>query len=125
MSQTNEGLMRHFLSLWAVRDAGGMVECFAEDGVYDNVPNAAPLEGRAAIRHWLDMCFQHLTRIDVELLNMASNGEWTLSERIDDHVVGDKHMCLPVMNATRFEHGKIALFRDYYCRRTVSDLGMG
>ncbi len=125
MSETNEDLMRHFLSLWAFRDAAGMVECFAEDGVYDNVPNAAPLEGRAAIRQWLDGCFQHLTRIDVDLLNVASNGDWVLSERIDDHIVGDKHMPLPVMNAARFEGGKIALFRDYYCRKTVAELGMG
>ncbi len=122
---TNEARLRHFLSLWAVRDAAGMVECFAEHGAYDNVPNNAPLIGRAAIRQWLDMCFGHLTRIDVELLNVASNGDWVLCERIDDHVVGEKHMRLPVMNATRFEHGKIALFRDYYCRQTVKDLGMG
>lgn len=30
----NEKLMRDFLALWAVRDAEGMVACFAEDGVY-------------------------------------------------------------------------------------------
>lgn len=125
MSKANEDLLRHFLSLWATRDAAGMVECFAEDGVYDNVPNAAPMAGREAIRQWLDMCFQHLTRIDVTLLNVASNGEWVLSERIDDHVVGEKHMRLPVMNAARFANGRIALFRDYYCRQTVAELGMG
>ena len=64
-------------------------------------------------------------RIDVELLNVASHGDWVLSERIDDHIVGDKHMCLPVMNAARFEGGRITLFRDYYCRKTVAELGMG
>lgn len=124
MSKTNEDLLRHFLSLWAVRDAAGMVECFAEQGVYDNVPDQKPMVGRAAIRAWLDMCFQHLTRIDVELLNISSNGEWVLDERIDDHVVGEKHMRLPVMNATRFVDGKIVMFRDYYCRQTVKDLGL-
>ncbi len=124
MSKSNEDLLRHFLSLWAVRDAAGMVECFAEQGVYDNVPDQKPMVGRAAIRAWLDMCFQHLTRIDVELLNISSNGEWVLDERIDDHVVGEKHMRLPVMNATRFVDGKIVMFRDYYCRQTVKDLGL-
>lgn len=125
MTSANEELMRHFLGLWSVRDAEGMVACFAEDGVYDNVPNKSPLVGRAAIRHWLDMCFAHLTRIDVNLLHIACNGEWILSERLDDHVVGDKHMPLPVMNAARIVDGKIAMFRDYYCRQTVSELGMG
>ncbi|MGE3691827.1 MAG: nuclear transport factor 2 family protein [Novosphingobium sp.] len=124
MSKENEELVRHFLSLWATRDAAGMVECFAEDGVYDNVPEEKPMAGRAAIRAWLDMCFQHLTRIDVEILNISSSGEWVLDERIDDHIVGEKHMRLPVMNATRIVDGKIVLFRDYYCRVTVKDLGI-
>ena len=124
MSKANEDLVRHFLSLWTVRDAAGMADCFAEDGVYDNVPDVKPMLGRAAIRAWLDMCFQHLTRIDVDILNISSNGEWVLDERIDDHIVGEKHMRLPVMNATRIVDGKIVLFRDYYCRQTVKDLGI-
>lgn len=124
MSQSNENILRHFLSLWASRDAAGMAACFAEDGVYDNVPDEKPMVGRAAIRAWLDICFQHLTRIDVEILNISSNGEWVLDERIDDHIVGEKHMRLPVMNATRFVDGKIVMFRDYYCRQTVKDLGL-
>jgi limonene-1,2-epoxide hydrolase len=125
MTQSNEAIMRRFLALWSVRDAAGMEAMFAEGGTYDNVPNKAPLVGRAAIRAWLDACFNHLTRIDVEVLNIASNGEWVLSERLDDHVVGEKHMKLPVMNACRIAGGQIVMFRDYYCRQTVKDLGMG
>ena len=124
MSQTNEDALRHFLALWASRDAVGMAACFAEDGVYDNVPEKKPMLGRAAILAWLEMCFEHLTRIDVEILSIACNGDWVLDERIDDHVVGDKHMRLPVMNVTQFRHGKIVLFRDYYCRVTVKELGI-
>jgi limonene-1,2-epoxide hydrolase len=124
MSEANEALLRRFLALWASRDAAGMAECFAEDGVYDNVPETKPMRGRAAILAWLEMCFQHLTRIDVEVLNMASSGDWVLCERIDDHVAGKRHMRLPVANATQFQGGKIALFRDYYCRETVKELGL-
>lgn len=68
--------------------------------------------------------FGHLTRIDVEILHHAINGEWILNERIDDHIVGEKHMPLPVMNATRIVDGQIVMFRDYYCRKTVADLGI-
>jgi len=71
------------------------------------------------------MCFEHLTRIDVEILNIASNGDWVLSERLDDHVFGDKHMVLPVMNASRVVDGRIVMFRDYYDRQTVSEAGVG
>ena len=125
MNAAHEDLMRRFLACWATRDAETMAGMFAEDGVYDNVPEQKPMVGRAAIRQWLDMVFQHITRIDVEILNMSSKGEWVLNERIDDHIAGEKHMPLPVMNATRIVNGKIVMFRDYYDRVTVKDLGMG
>jgi len=125
MDTTNEQIVRDFLKLWASRDAEAMLECFAPDGVYDNVPENRPMEGREAIGAWLAMCFKHLTRIDVEVVTIATNGEWVLCERRDDHVVGDKHMVLPVMGAIRVVDGKIVTFRDYYCRKTVAELGMG
>ena len=125
MSTTNQDIIRRFLSLWATREPDAMVALFAEDGVYDNVPNRQPMEGREAIRQWMGFCFEHLTRIDVEILHMASDGEWTLSERLDTHIMGDKHMPLPVMNACRIVDGEIVMFRDYYDRQTVAELGMG
>lgn len=124
MPSNNEKLLRDFLALWAIREPEKMVAMFAEDGVYDNVPNKSPMNGRAEILKWLNACFEHLTRIDVELLHVAENGEWLLSERMDTHVAGDKHMPLPVMNACRIVNGKIVMFRDYYCRETVKELGM-
>ena len=124
MAMSNEQVLRHMLALWATRDAKGMAECFAEDGVYDNVPEGKPMVGRAAILAWLEACFQHLDRIDVEILSIACQGDWVLEERIDDHIVAGKHMRLPVANATQFRDGKIVLFRDYYCRQTVKELGI-
>jgi limonene-1,2-epoxide hydrolase len=125
MSSENEAVLREFLGLWATRDAAAMAAMFAADGVYDNVPEQRPMAGREAIRAWLDGVFAHLDRIEVEILTIASNGEWVLDERIDDHIKGTTHMPLPVMNATRIVDGKIVLFRDYYDRVTVKDLGMG
>ncbi len=125
MADSNEEILRRFAALWATREAEAMVACFAEDGVYDNVPAKKPMQGRQAILDWLTMCFEHLTRIDVEFINIASNGEWVLSERLDTHVMGDKHMPLPVMNACRIVDGEIVMFRDYYDQVTVKELGMG
>lgn len=125
MAETSEQLMRRFLAGWATRDAAGMVACFAPDGIYDNVPDRKPMVGQAAIRTWLDQCFAHLSRIEVDILHLAVDGEWLLSERLDDHIVGERHMPLPVMNVARVVDGRIVLFRDYYCRKTVTELGMG
>lgn len=125
MTDSNEAILRRFAAMWATREAEAMAACFAEDGVYDNVPARNPLLGRQAILDWLNRCFEHLTRIDVEFITIASNGEWILSERLDTHVMGDKHMPLPVMNACRIVDGKIVMFRDYYDMVTVKELGMG
>jgi len=125
MMTQEEALFREFVGYWATRDADAMVNMFEEDGVYLNVPTNKPMEGRQAIRAWLDMCFQHLTRIDVNIINIATNGEWVLNERLDTHVVGDRHMPLPVMGACQFVNGKIRMFRDYYDHQTVVALGMG
>jgi len=119
-----EAVVRRFLELWATRNADAMADLFAKDGVYDNVPEKKPMHGREAVREWLKGVFSHITRIDVEVLNIASNGEWVQNERIDDHIAGDHHMPLPVMNATRVVDGKIVLFRDYYCRQTCVELGL-
>jgi limonene-1,2-epoxide hydrolase len=124
MSGASERIIRDFLAKWATRDADGMAAAFAEDGVYDNVPDEKPMVGREAILAWLNGCFGVLTRIDAEIINIATNGEWVLNERIDNHIVGDRHMPLPVMNASRIIDGKIVMFRDYYCRETVKELGM-
>lgn len=124
VSSSEEQVVRRFLELWSTREADAMADLFAEDGVYDNVPEKAPMIGSQAVRKWLHMVFAHITRIDVEIQNIATRGEWVLVERLDDHVAGDRHMRLPVMNATRVVNGKIALFRDYYCRKTCAELGL-
>jgi len=119
-----EAVVRQFLKLWSTADAEGMAELFAEDGVYDNVPMKRPMVGRAALLQWLNAVLNHITRIDVEIVNISTNGEWVLCERLDDHVKGDKHMKLPVMNATRVVDGKIVMFRDYFCRQTCVEVGL-
>jgi limonene-1,2-epoxide hydrolase len=125
MSTTEEEvIVRRFLALWSERDADAMAALIAEDGIYDNVPQNKPLLGREATRKWLQMCFEHLTRIDVEVLNIATNGEWVLSERVDTHVSDDRLMPLQVMGACRIVDGKIQMWRDYYDVQTVVALGM-
>ena len=119
-----EGVVRQFLALWSSADAEGMAELFASDGVYDNVPMKRPLVGRQALLQWLNAVLNHISRIDVEILNISTNGEWVLCERLDDHVKGDTHMRLPVMNATRVVDGKIVMFRDYFCRQTCAEVGL-
>lgn len=124
MTTKNEELVQQFLKLWATRDKEGMAAMFAVDGVYDNVPDAKPMHGREAIETWLGFVFDHLTRIDVEVLHIASKDDWVLTERLDVHVHGDHKMPLPVMGACQVRDGKLVMWRDYYDMKTVESLGL-
>jgi limonene-1,2-epoxide hydrolase len=112
------------MHLWASRDADALAGLFTEDGVYHNVPNPPVLEGREAVRAWLAAIFEHLW-VEIEVRNLASDGEWVMCERVDTHVVGERRLPLPVMNVSRVVDGRIALWRDYYDYSTAVELGLG
>jgi limonene-1,2-epoxide hydrolase len=62
--------------------------------------------------------------VEVEILHLAQDGEWALSERLDTHVEGDRRMPLPVMNISHIVDGKVALWRDYYDTQMCKDLDL-
>lgn len=118
-----ESVVRRMCALWAVRDADAMAELFAEDGVYHNVPTRQPFVGREMVRAYLRKVCERLG-VEAEIVHLACDGEWVLSERLDTHVEGERRMTLPVMNISRVVDGKLALFRDYYDTQMVKDLGL-
>ena len=122
MGATEEAVVRQMCELWATRDADAMVDLFAEDGVYHNVPNP-PMEGRQAVGAYLRKVFERLGA-EIEVLHLACDGEWVLSERVDTHVEEDRRMALPVMNVSHVVDGKLVLWRDYYDRRMAKELGL-
>merc|ERR1711974_56868 len=69
-AMTNEEtVVRRVLEQWALKDPEALAQLFAEDGVYDNVPDEKPMEGHDAIRQWLSAVFQ-ICRVEAEVLNM-------------------------------------------------------
>jgi limonene-1,2-epoxide hydrolase/ferredoxin len=123
-----QAVIRRAYELWGTGDGAALAALFADDAVYDNVPAKQPLEGRDAIRAWLEMVFEHLV-VDVEVAHMVSAGDVVLSERLDTHIVGEHRIPLPVMNSSRVIDGKIVLWRDYYDEKMFLDqhmaLGLG
>ncbi len=124
MAAASERFMREFYTLWKDADITGITARLADDCVYDNVPVNQPMRGPQAVREWLEAGFAALDSIVVERRTIAVNGEWVLTERLDDHISGSKHMLLPVMNATRIVNGRIAEYRDYFDRVTVQAIGL-
>lgn len=118
-----EAVVMKVLEYWCNKDAAEMVGLFSEEGVYDNVPDASPMHGKAAIRNWLNAVFQHC-HVEADVLHIATQDNWVLSERVDTHVLGSKRIPLPVMNAAQIIDGKVAVWRDYYCRQMVKEIGL-
>lgn len=117
-----DSVVRRMCDLWAVPDPNGMVSMFAADGTYHNVPEH-PMVGHRAIRSWLQAVCAHV-RVEAEVLHLACDGEWVLSERLDTHVLDNKRIPLPVMNISRVVGGKLTLWRDYYDTGMVKELGL-
>ena len=93
-------------------DFDAIVAAFTDDIVYHNVP-MQPLEGRAAVRKYLEGAWQ-FERCDWQTLNIAATGNVVLTERIDAFVINGKDVSLPLMGVFEIRDGKIAAWRDYF-----------
>jgi limonene-1,2-epoxide hydrolase len=114
-----ESRVRAFCEAFARRDPRELLGFLAPDCVYHNIP-MAPLHGHAAIEPVLAAFLRGTTRVEFEILALASAGASVLTERVDRFEREDgRRIELPVMGA--FEvgaDGRITAWRDYF------DLGM-
>jgi limonene-1,2-epoxide hydrolase len=95
------------------RDVDAVMDLFAPDAVYHNMP-ATPVQGPAAIRRLVESFVKPAERIDWRILNMAQNGPTVLTERLDRFIIQGKTVDLPVMGAFDIHDNKIAAWRDYF-----------
>lgn len=81
--------------------------------VYQNVP-FHKAQGKEAIVKTLQGMGKAVTQFDVEMVNIAVNGDVVLTERVD--TLGGRffNMKLPVMGVFVVKNGKITEWRDYF-----------
>ncbi len=107
---------RAFFAAWEARDLAAILDAFAEECVYHNIP-MAPLEGKEAIKGFCAPFLAMTSRIEwrVEALAEAANGA-VLSERLDRfEFANGKALAIPVMGVMAFDAaGKITTWRDYF-----------
>lgn len=109
----NEKIIREFIEAWSRLDADELSAYFAEDGVYYNMP-AAPVEGRENVRKMIAGFIGPWTETRWEILNLASNGDVVIAERLDRTKAGDKTVDLPCVGVFEMEAGRIKVWRDYF-----------
>ena len=102
---SNEEIIRNFIAAWSRLDVEELLDYFAEDGVYYNMP-IAPVSGRANLRPFIGAFLKDWTRTDWEILNIVGVGNVVIAERMDHTELGDKKVAL--------ENGKIKVWRDYF-----------
>uniref|UniRef100_UPI0035CA33D9 limonene-1,2-epoxide hydrolase family protein n=1 Tax=uncultured Sphingomonas sp. TaxID=158754 RepID=UPI0035CA33D9 len=108
-------LVVKLIQAWERRDADAVSACFAEGGIWHNMPYA-PIVGRtaigAAIRRFLDQVEQ--VRFDLHLIAKISPGI-VVTERNDIFVMKDgRQIDIAVMGVFEIAGNAILAWRDYF-----------
>ena len=106
-------VVRDFCAAWEARDQQRILDAFADDGVYHNMP-MPPATGKDAIKGVLGMVLGPATDVRFEITHIVADGDTVLTERIDTFTIGGKTVTLPVMGTFELRDGKIAAWRDYF-----------
>jgi len=115
----NEQIVREFIKTWSTLDADRIVDFFAEDGVYHNMP-IAPVSGRSQLRGFIAAFVKNWSATEWEIINLVSAGPVVIAERMDRTRVGDKTVDLPCCGVFELRDGKIRIWRDYFDMSTYT-----
>lgn len=110
---TPEEVVRAELAAMASLDVDQIMSYFAADAVLDVVPYG-PVLGHDAVRKAVEGYATHMTRCDVEILNLAVAGNVVLTERIDHLIFDGTATDARCMGAFEVSGDKITAWRDYF-----------
>jgi limonene-1,2-epoxide hydrolase len=107
-------VVRDFCDRVAKGDIDALVELFADDAVYHNIP-MDPIVGRDAIREALVGFLATLGEMSFDTLHILSDGPVVATERIDHFVRDGRDIALPVAGFFEVDaDGRITAWRDYF-----------
>ncbi|MGI8551530.1 MAG: limonene-1,2-epoxide hydrolase family protein [Dehalococcoidia bacterium] len=82
--------------------------------MYHEMPRDQPDNGREAIKEFFAHVFARTKQVPWELVNVAAAGNIVMTERVDNFIINERHVSVPVMSTFELGDGKIASVRDYY-----------
>lgn len=108
-------LVRDFCAAWSRADLDAIMDAFAEDAVYHNMP-MAPAKGKDEIRGFIEGFLKMSpTGVEFEILRQVASGPIVFNERIDTFVNEGKRTSAPVCGVFELDAaGKIVAWRDYF-----------
>ena len=116
----NERIVREFVAAWSRLDVDELVDYFAPDGTYYNMPSA-PVTGHENLRNFIGGFIRTWEKTDWEIINLMADGDIVMVERMDRTVVGGRTVELPCFGLIEMENGKIKMWRDYFDLATYVD----
>lgn len=110
---TPEEVVRAELDAWSRLDVDEIMGHFDPDAVWDNVPIGV-VKGYDEIRKTVEGYLSRTRSAEIEVLNLAVDGNVVLTERIDrfhwdGHILNSR-----VMGAFEISGDKITAWRDYF-----------
>jgi len=112
---TNSDLVAEFIFSWREKNIDKMLDYFAEDAVYTNIPIDPPNVGKTAIRNVIETFMNMAEALEFIVHYQAETAEGlVLNERTDRFLIKGKWIDLPVMGIFQVENGKIKAWRDYF-----------
>lgn len=112
-TESNEAIVRDFISAWQRLNPSELAGYFSEDGVYHNMPSAAVV-GRDNIEQFIAGFISQWESTDWEVINLLANADRVMVERLDKTVVAGSPVNLPCFGYFELSDGKIKLWRDYF-----------
>jgi limonene-1,2-epoxide hydrolase len=114
MVSENQQIIVDFLEAVKANDMDRIMEFFAPDCFYHNVP-LEPVVGTAAIRQVLEGFNSLASEVEWTVHNIAETATGhVMTERTDGFLIGGKWIQLPVMGIFELRGGKIIAWRDYF-----------
>jgi limonene-1,2-epoxide hydrolase len=111
----NSEIITKFCATWAERDLDKLMEYFADDAVYHNIPMDPPNVGKEQIRAVIESFTSAPEAIEFAVHHQAESPEGVvMNERTDTFKIGDATVALRVMGSFELQSGKITAWRDYF-----------
>jgi limonene-1,2-epoxide hydrolase len=116
MAANCEKVVSDLFAAWTRMDLDGIMNCFADNAVWDNVPMKSPANGRAAIREMTQGFLKDMSGFGVKIIRTVHVGNTVFNERVDTaKMKNGKTADIPVAGVFEFnDAGKIAMWRDYF-----------
>ena len=108
-------IVTEFCAAWGRGDKSAIVDAFADDAVYHNIP-MPPNEGKEAIAAFIEGFIGTMaTDISFEIRHQLVSGNLVMNERVDKMTIGGNAVALPVCGVFEIgDDGKIKAWRDYF-----------